>query len=250
MNKLATSLAFVSALALGTVPARAETVNCTPINAVPAVITLPGVYCFTKSLVTSLATGNVISIQANNVVLDMNGHRLGGLAAGLGTQAVGIDAFNRQNITIRNGTIRGFMFAVRLDGNGGSQGHLVEDVRADQNTFIGIAVQGTGGIIRNNQVVATGGSTDPGAGGDAVGIVALGVGLRVLNNEVITVTAGSGASAGIILGEGSDGLAVNNRITSAESGIVYDASTGKYRDNITSSVGTPYTGGTNAGNNN
>ena len=150
MHKLAASLLVVIALAVAAAPAGAETVNCTPINAVPAVIALPGVYCFTKSLVTSMASGNAIDIQANNVVLDLNGFRLGGLAAGFSTSAVGIYASNRQNIAIRNGTIRGFLIAISLQNpSGGSQGHLVEDIRADQNTWVGIWVEGSGSIVRN-----------------------------------------------------------------------------------------------------
>ena len=47
------------------------------------------------------------------------------------------------------------------------------------------------------------------------------------------------------------GLAVNNRITQADKGIAYGVgSTGKYRDNLTFDVATPYSGGTDIGNNN
>ena len=76
-----------------------------------------------------------------------------------GTGATGINASNRQNITIKNGTIRGFIYGIFLGDAGASQGHVVEDIRADQNTSIGIDVSGDGTIIRNNLVVATGGTT-------------------------------------------------------------------------------------------
>ncbi len=111
-------------------PAQAETINCTPINSVPTVITVPGVYCLTRALVTTIASGNAIDVQANNVVIDMNGHRLGGLGAGLSTEARGSHSLNRQNITVRNGTIRGFFIGIFMEGASG-QGHLIEDVRAD-----------------------------------------------------------------------------------------------------------------------
>ena len=89
-------------------------------------------------------------------MLDLNGFKLGGLAAGPGTTASGIQALNRQNITIKNGTIRGFFRGILLrNDSGASQGHVVEDIRADQNRFGGIEVQGSGTIVRNNQVVAT-----------------------------------------------------------------------------------------------
>ena len=102
------------ALVLAAFQARAETVNCTPITTLPAVITVQGVYCFKGNLATAMASGNAIDIQTNNVVLDLNGFKLGGLSAGLGTNTFGIYALDRQNITIRNGTIRGFRQANRL----------------------------------------------------------------------------------------------------------------------------------------
>ena len=236
---------------LGAVPTRAETVNCTAITTLPAVITVQGVYCLTGNLATAITTGNAIEIQTNNVVLDLNGFKLGGLAAGPGTGATGIHAADRQNITIKNGTIRGFGEGIFLHDTGASQGHVVEDIRADQNTVVGIEVRGSGTIVRNNQVVATGGCTVCGANASAFGISVVGVGPRVLNNDVInTFRQGTGTARGIFLG-GTAGLAVNNRITDADTGILYFVgSTGKYRDNITVDVTTPYTDGTDIGNNN
>ena len=153
-RKFVTMLAIALALVLRAASAWAETVNCTPITALPAIITVQGVYCFTGNLATAITSGNAIDIQTNNVVLDLNGFRLAGLAAGLGTVANGIHAINRQNITVRNGTVRGFRQGIYLSNEGTSQGHVVEDIRADQNRFIGIQVNGSGNIVRNNQIVA------------------------------------------------------------------------------------------------
>ena len=252
--KLAASLLVLVALVFSATPTQAETVNCTAITALPVVITVQGIYCFTGDLSTSITSGNAIDIQTNNVVLDLNGHKLGGLAAGLGTVAIGISASNRQNLTIRNGTVRGFLRGMVLDNSTVSQGHIVEDIRADQNTLVGIEVRGSGIIVRNNQVVATGGTTVFGADANAFGIVVVGAGPRVLNNDVIdTVKQGTGTASGIFLQFVTGGLVVNNRVTVAGRGIDYDAgtsSTGKYRDNVTFDVTTPFTGGTDIGNNN
>jgi copper-binding protein NosD len=251
--KLAASLLVLIALVVGAAPARAETVNCTPILALPAVITVQGIYCFTGDLATAMTSGNAIDIQTNNVVLDLNGFKLGGLAGGLGTTAVGIYALDRQNITIKNGTIRGFQMGIFLDDTGLSQGHVVEDIRADLNTFMGIQVRGTGNIVRNNQVVATGGSTAFGANAYAFGIVVShGYGPRVLNNDVINTRGqGTGIGRGISLQVEDGGLAVNNRITGADIGLEY-LGTGKYRDNLTFDVTTPFepSFAVDAGNNN
>jgi hypothetical protein len=252
--KLAASLLALLALVLGAGPGWAETVNCTAITALPAVITRPGVYCFTGDLTTAMTSGNAIDVQAHNVVLDLNGFKLGGLGAGPGTQTVGIFASNRQSITIKNGTIRGFFFGIALQDSGASQGHVVEDIRADQNTYAGMDVRGSGNIVRNNQVVATGGATGFGANAPAAGIVVEGTGPRVLNNDVIqTVKQGTGIARGIHLSAVTGGLTLNNRITGADQGITYNVgSTGKYRDNLTFDVptATRFVGGTDAGNNN
>ena len=137
-------LAVVPTLALNTTTARAETVNCTAITTIPTVISVQGVYCFTANLATSINTGIAIDIQTNNVVLDLNGFKLGGLSAGFGTAAHGIHALDRQNITIKNGTVRGFLKGIFLENVSQSQGHVVEAVRADQNTLVGIEVDGAG----------------------------------------------------------------------------------------------------------
>lgn len=233
--------------------ARAETINCTAITTVPAVITLPGLYCLTASLTSSVATGPIIDIQANNVTLDLNGFRLAGLAAGPGTNAIGIYATNRQNITIRNGTVRGFLQGILLTCPAPctSWGHLVEDIRADNNFYIGMQVLGIGVVVRNNQVVTTGGSTANGANSNTYGIYVSGLGSRVLNNEIIRVTGiGTGTAYGVYVGPSATGtMIVSNRITSADEGIHY-AGAGKNRDNLTTLVTTPYSGGTDAGNNN
>jgi hypothetical protein len=253
ITKLTTSLLVLLALILSAAPARAETVNCTPITAVPIVITVQGIYCFTGHLNTAITSGKAIDIQTSNVILDLNGFKLGGLAAGPGTQAIGVYALNRQNITIKNGTVRGFFYGILLETAGASQGHVVEEIRADQNTFNGIQVQGAGNIVRNNQVVATGGTTALGPNADAYGILASGAGPRVLNNDVInTVKQGSATAWGIFFDTTvNGGMAVNNRITVADSGIEYNGiSPGKYRDNLTFGVTTPFSGGTDAGNNN
>ena len=87
---------------------------------------------------------------------------------------------------------------------------------------------------------------------DAYGIFVQGTGPRVLNNDVITTVAqGTGIARGIFLQSVTGSLVVNNRITGADIGIQYNGATGKYRDNLTFDVTTPFTGsGTDAGNNN
>ena len=228
-----------------------------------------------------MTTGNAITIAVDFVVLDLNGFKIGGGSAGLGTQANGVRATNRKNITVKNGNIRGFYRAVFLEDTSGtftvSQGHLVEDVRADQNTFEAIRVEGRGNVVRNNQVVDTTGTT-VGVNPDVAGLKVVGPGSRILNNDVTeTVAVGAGNAFGIEASSAQGAVIENNRVGNSAvlasttgisimasddvmvafsrlarlgAGIVFSASTGKYTENLTSGVTVPYTGGTDAGNNN
>jgi hypothetical protein len=136
---------------------QAETTNCTAIPSVPYTITVPGIYCLTGNLETAMTEGNAI--------------------------------------TIKNGTIRGFRNGVYLRNVSPyttSQGHMIEDIRADMNTHLGIIVYGLGNIIRNNQVVDTGGSTIIAW---ASGIYTVGPGARVINNDVYETKEAAGETS-------------------------------------------------------
>jgi hypothetical protein len=251
---------LASALAMGAASARAETTQCTPITSLPGVITAPGVYCLTGDLATRMTSGNAIEIQADNVVLDLNGHRLNGGGAGAGTTAIGIYAYQRRNVTIRNGTVYGFLKGIYVTEEGTpivATGLLIEDMRMDRNTYIGIQVTHRAAVIRHNQVLLTGGTTvEPGA----FGIGVRGSENRVLDNDIVTLTKQGlpGTTWGIYVTSDEDDylpptLVIANRITNADRGITFaDAvisGPSKYRDNLTRGVLVPYTGGIDAGNN-
>src|SRR5690606_9038683 len=125
-------------------PARAETsTTCTGfIDSVPAVIGTQGIWCLRRDVSTAQATGNAIEIAANNVTIDCNDFKIGGLAAGDASRANGIYAHNRKNAVIRNCNIRGFNRGILLTGESGTQdrsaGHLVEDNRVDYSLDTGI----------------------------------------------------------------------------------------------------------------
>ena len=89
-------------LLLAVPAAWAETVNCTPITTLPTVITSQGVYCLTGSLKTNMTSGNAIEIQTNNVTIDLNGWKLGGKPAGVGTTVNGIYASDRKSTRLNS----------------------------------------------------------------------------------------------------------------------------------------------------
>jgi hypothetical protein len=188
-------------------PAYAETINCTPVATVPTTITTQGIYCLTADLSTAITSGSAIQIDTNNVTLDCNGYKLGGLAAGAGTTAVGIGASGRSNITVRNCSVRGFRTGLSFSGSG----HAVEDSRFDANTRIGVKVVGDGSVIQRNLVLNTGGNT---ANQDPRGIETS-EDVDVIDNTVagVTATGGSGDPAyGIFALTNTAGSISGNRV--------------------------------------
>jgi len=203
------SVALLGALGAWS-PARGETINCIHItNALmPYTISTPGVYCVTEKITTNLASGAAITINANNVVLDLNSFAIGNLGAGASTSALGIYAVDRQNIVIRDGTLRGFWIAVALvDGvtaggtTSNSSGHAVNAVVSDQSYGAGIVVQGPGTVVTGSRVVNTQGSTATNAllaalsGDGATGIFVSGSGARVTNSAVLNTDCSNGCTA-------------------------------------------------------
>ncbi len=99
--------------------------NTTPLDAVagnqldiliselPYTISQPGMYRLTGNLTLATQDTNGITIDADNVTLDLNGHAIIGPGKAAGTSGHGIDVYGTQyNIAIRNGTLRDW----RLDG--------------------------------------------------------------------------------------------------------------------------------------
>jgi hypothetical protein len=232
--------------------AHGETTQCKAITSFPATIAMPGIYCLESDFQTNLPTGRAITIKSNSVTLDLNGHTISNLAAGMTTQAVGIYGYRRQAVTVKNGTIVGFAYAVYMTDKSPyetAQANLVEDIRAYRNTIGGITMRGHGCIVRGNQIITTG--VAPTGSNSAFGVSVDGPGNRVIDNDIVTVIAGDfGSAEGIFFGQaGENGVAIGNRITDSFNGIVMGQATTKYRDNVTTGVAMPYVGGTDAGNN-
>jgi len=83
------SIAFVAM----TAPASAAESydSCTGfIDAVPTVITTPGTWCLRHDIGTTASNIHAIDIQTNNVTIDCSDFKLGNVAAGTGTQSIGI----------------------------------------------------------------------------------------------------------------------------------------------------------------
>lgn len=129
----------------------------TPITRVPFTITSPGRYCLSKHIKTTMVTGKAITIESDNVVLDMNGFTLEGVLDE-NTEAIGIYALHRNNLTIKNGSISGFNTAIFLDAESSDlpiipcDNNIIEQIRAVGNLNYGIRTAGDGNIVRNNVI--------------------------------------------------------------------------------------------------
>ncbi len=198
--------------------------NCTGfIDSLPATISTQGTWCLRQNLSTNIANGDAVTIATNNVTIDCNDFRIGGLAAGKGSNATGIYAHDRQNLTVRRCGVRGFRTGIRVNLGAG---HSLEDNRLDNNLSYGIhATNVENSLVRNNRIYDTGGrlsgnsaygihasadivgNTIAGlyadvAGGTLMGIHATGDGTRVHGNNVsgFDTATGDGGSVWSIIG--------------------------------------------------
>ena len=204
--------------------------TCTPITSVPITITTPGVYCLTGNLTHFSLTAAAITVEASAVVVDFNGYKLVKVFGP--ALSTGVKVTAQKNVTIRNGLISTFFFGIESS----ARATVVEDMRLS-NAVVGIQVTGVGALVRRNYVRES-----------TYGIWVYGDSARVIENNIVGVPL---FGWGIII-DAQDGLVVGNRLSSWSLGITYSASggTGKYRDNLTTDVAVPYSGGTDAGNNN
>jgi hypothetical protein len=243
--------------------ARAETINCT-VMSLPFTITAPGIYCLNAS---ASVAGNAIMIDADDVVVDLNGHAISGSGGG-----VGIQSTDEKNITIRNGTVRGFAWGIALGNAGTGDSYVVEHMRVENSADVGLSIVGRGAVVRHNKLIGNGGTPGPGA---RYGINVSGPGSHVHDNEVVdtglgapgevdairvafasgsvvqrNVVANSAAagpfSRGILFMKATGSAAVGNRINGMAIGIQFSGS-GIYMDNTVGGAATPFSGGTAAG---
>jgi hypothetical protein len=278
--KTATRLAGLGLLALGAA-AHAETTDCTEITSAPYQITAPGIYCLKASLSYS-GPGTAIGIGANDVVIDLNGHVLDGSAAGPASNTTGIAGHFSNNVTVRNGTIRGFRDGINLGRENGNrlcndaEGYVVERMRLEHNVWHGAVVEGRASVVRNNTVFDTGNGTgSTGSSGNPRGLYLCGDGVQVTDNQILDTVEvaggtahginvrnsigavvernvvgnskfGPGSSTGIEL-RGSGNTAVGNRVINMRTGIHFVVGGGIYMDNTVGGAITPFLGGTAAG---
>jgi hypothetical protein len=144
-------------------PAAPLAAECIPVG-VPDVISRPGSYCVIADFEGPLSPGaSAIEIQADHVVLDFQGHVVRNTAAPQPNGAIGVRAWDRSHIVVRNGTLFRLLQGVdsMVIGN-----RLVA-------TWNGVWMNATGSVYRDNLVgQVPGGGTHFSGGIDAGGNVA------------------------------------------------------------------------------
>ncbi len=191
-----------------TASAHAEVTNCIEITSLPTTISSSGVYCLKQNLSTAATSGNAIDVQANDVTIELNGWILDGSAAGTGTATNGIYSNTKTNITVRNGTIRGFRRGVYLVGSSAGH-HLVERVASDANRSVGLSVQGDEITVRDNRVFNTGPAD---VGNSAFGISITSAENFSISGNRIAGVAETLTNTGIYVGFSSRGEVIDNLV--------------------------------------
>jgi len=216
--------------------------TCTIISSTTAtIIANSGFYCLnanSTATLPNLASGIFITINASNVVLDLNGYTIKNVYANSTADGIGTTG-TATNVTIRNGKLIGFNRGINI--RTGSD-HLVEKMKIDSIDH-GVDVRGKNSIIRSNMITSPGGP-----------VVACESDVRVLNNEIVSSAASiSGLDAcmgstprliieantfsntvgGSVAVHCDDCLVINNRIVNWGTGIAADGSLAcTYRDNV------------------
>jgi hypothetical protein len=166
-----TNTIFIVVLSIALDGQETETISgvinaeATEIGALPFRVTESGTYRLAADLTHGGDSGAAVLIEADDVVIDLDGHTLTG-SNHTSTAAVGVLAADRQHVVIRDGTVTGFYFGIDLRASAGmprrSVGHVVTNVTANGNTYFGIRVVGASSRIQRCHVLDTGGSTREG----------------------------------------------------------------------------------------
>lgn len=148
------------------------------ITSLPAAISTRGVWCLRHHVATSISSGPAISVLGDDITIDCNGFKVGGLATGGPSGLSGISATNRSGVTVRDCNVRGFNTGIHLSGSR----MVVEDNRVDGSMLAGIEVLGERNLVQRNRVMDIGGDTQATSGSRGISAAA-----DILDNTVALV---------------------------------------------------------------
>jgi parallel beta-helix repeat protein len=194
MNRLFAPLLLAAGARLFSVASYGQTV----INSVPYTITQPGNYILNTNLPYVPLSGNAITVNSSDVTIDFNGHVLFTLiiptppfptpSSSATAVALGTNNTSIENVTIKNGTITGFLVGINLSPfSATSTGCVVEGMRITK-TEVGIqAYNSSYCLISNNYI-----------NGSDVGIEDSGFSDQIIRNRVVNSELGILTSEGYL----------------------------------------------------
>ena len=231
-------LPFALALGLAPVAASAQTTPTgTVITTVPYTISTSGRYVVGNNLIDASGGNVAITINAANVVLDLNGY----FVSGGGTDNFVILVNGKSGVTIKNGTVARAGVGIYY-GNVSMRDETLDHVTVTNCTQAGVEFDAAAEVgVISNCVFSN------------IGDFALYLsgGWRV-ENSVVDTSASVTTTYGIY--SAGDDLLIGNTISNCANGIYYastDATVaGKFLNNLLYNCATPFTNGTNATGNN
>jgi hypothetical protein len=182
------------------------------IDEAPTVIREPGRYLLEADLDFGGANGAAIRVEADDVTLDLDGHRLRCTIDDPARTCCGIHVSARNRVQIRNGAVEGFATGVLVtEGRGADRrvstgGHVLENLHVIRSSFCGIRLRGYQSRIARCAVATTGGSKAA-AAPRIFGIESTGSQNAILSNNVLDTFAGAGAEA-VAIAVADDGFTV------------------------------------------
>ena len=171
------------------------------IKAIPTTISVSGVYTLGANLISASSTTDAITVNADNVIIDMAGYGIKGTGIG---EAHGI-IVNGKGVEIRNGSVSGFYNGI-IGNNGGVR---IINVKVPSIYQYAIYINGDGNRIKDCTVT----------GGNATGIVIQSNGNIISGN---TVYGEAYSSSGIYSG-GANYVSSNTVFSNTGSGIIANA---------------------------
>lgn len=162
--------------------------ECIAFDGSQRTITASGEYCLTRDV--SDRFGNIgITILADDVVLDLQGHVISGLSS-VQTGNPGILADGR-NITIKGGSVIGFPIGIELRNSAGGGVNTVDGVLVSASVgsnAAGIRVSGPGIVVRNSVVAGLSGTNVRGIEVWGVSVAAnSGNSMAIENNRIVQI---------------------------------------------------------------
>ena len=214
------------------------------ISSLPCTITTPGIYVLDANLSSAQASGNLITVNASNVVINFQNYTVSGPNATTQT-TVGIYASEVTNVTIENGTIVHCNTGICLAGNNttttNNLNQHIDNMRVSKCNSQGIEfTESPASLITNCQISQIGLSTST----YSAGISLYGTGVTVQGCTISTITAASGSNSYCISAVAGS-FARQNQLSSATVGL----SGGIYQDNVARACANAFTNGTDAGGN-